>query len=287
MTSLVSQLPPFFAAILVLLVVVGLALVGQWVVGSALSLQTRQAHNHLFGLAGEIVGVINAVLLAFIVFAVWTNYDRAKDVVSLESTMVLDIARDAEAALPVHDSVLDGMQNYVSRVLEFEWPHMRKGGLRDSSGDSGFGPGWTELNRTYHLILRSDTSAASHSVVAEELTRRFNLLLDARRQRIAFSTDGSLNGTIWGVVLTGALLTLACCWLLGVESRRLHAVGTALVAASLALVFFLIISLERPFQGRNQIAGDSFCVALSIIHRQEGEENKLVPIPRPSSCPPR
>jgi len=286
--NLLSQLHPFAAVSLMLVLVVGIALTGQWAIGRIFPREERRAHNELFGHAAQIVGVINAVLLALIVFAVWTNYDRAKDVVSQESSLVVDIARDLEAALTVHDSVLHEVQGYAELVVNTEWPNMKQGAPPDTANRRGFGPGWSALARAYDMVLRSDTSKSAHPVVAEELVRRFNSLFDARRQRITYSTHGSLNGTIWGVVLAGGMLSIVCCWLLGYESRRMHVAGTTVVAASFALMFFLIISLEWPFRGPNQIPADQFCSAISNIHRQENNERRRHqegPLPDLPKCP--
>ena len=292
-SNILSRLPSLISAGLVLIVLVAFALAGQRLCDRLFPSAERRAHNELFSHAAQVVGVINAVLLALIVFAVWSNYDRAKDVASLESALVVDIARDAEAAgLAVHDSIVSGMQEYVETVISSEWPHMKKGAPRDAAG-GGFGRGWSQLSTTYELVLRADSTNSLRTVVAEELVKRFNSVFDARRQRIHYSTHGSLTDTIWGVVLAGGLLSIACCWLLGVESRKIHATGSALVAASFGLVFFLIISIEWPYRGRNQIPVEQYCTALRNIHRQESadrakhEAASASPRSLPSSCPAR
>ena len=286
------RLNPWLEAILVLGVVLTAALLLQAVIVRLVPDQSRRAHNELLGHTAGIAGVINAVLLAFIVFAAWTDYDRARDVVSQEVSLVTDILRDVEAVSSVHDSVVHGLQGYLAAVADSEWAVMRAGVPQGAPGRSGFGSGWRSLNRSYLLALQLDAGTALQRVVAEELVKRFNSLFDVRRQRIAYATYGALTSTVWGVVLAGGIVSIACCGLFGVESHRLHIASTALVAASFGLVFFLIISLQWPFRGHTQITVDPYCRAWNSVDRDEraeAAEKQLVwtGSPRPASCPAR
>ena len=50
--------------------------------------QDREGEGDVLGAASGIVGVVNAVLLAFIVFAAWSNYDRAAEAVNKETDAI-------------------------------------------------------------------------------------------------------------------------------------------------------------------------------------------------------
>ena len=64
----------------IVVAVLGLVVV-QRLVPSAL----RQEHNDVAGFIYAVVGVTYAVLLAFVVVAVWEEYERAKDTVETEA----------------------------------------------------------------------------------------------------------------------------------------------------------------------------------------------------------
>jgi len=290
--NLIYRLSPWLQATLVLGVVLAVALLLQALIVRMVPSQSRRAHNELLGHTAGIAGVINAVLLAFIVFAAWTDYDRARDVVSQEVSLVTDILRDVEAVSSVHDSVVHGLQGYLAAVIDSEWTVMRAGAPQDAQGRTGFGPGWRTLNRSYSLALELNASTSLQKTVAEELVKRFNSLFDVRRQRIAYASYGALTPTVWGVVLAGGIVSIACCGLFGVESHRLHIASTGLVAVSFGLVFFLIISLQWPFRGHTQITVDPYCRAWNSVDRDEraeAAEKQLAwtPSPRPARCPAR
>ena len=292
LATFLYRLNPWLEAVLVIGVVLGFALLLQAVIVRLVPDTSRRAHNELLGHTAGIAGVINAVLLAFIVFAAWTDYDRARDVVSQEVSLVTDLLRDVEAVSSVHDSVVHGLQGYLAAVADSEWAVMRAGAPQDAQGRSGFGSGWRALNRSYLLSLQLQADTPLEKTVAEELVKRFNSLFDVRRQRIAYATHGALTPTVWGVVIAGGIVSIACCGLFGVESHSLHIASTALVAVSFGLVFFLIISLQWPFRGHTQITVDPYCRAWNSVDRQEraeAAEKHLVwtPSARPASCPAR
>lgn len=294
--NLPYQLDPLVAVALILGVAIAVSLIGQWLTDRLFSREERCAHNDLLGPAAGIAGVINAVLLAFIVFAAWTYYDRARDVVSQEVALVTDIWRDAEAVSKgsdsiVHNSIVPELQSYLSTVVETEWPSMKVFVPTEAQRHPEFRVGWRALRNAYDLALQQEAGPLLRKTVAEEMVKRFNALFDARRQRIAYSTDGALNTTVWGVVLAGGFVSIACCWLFGFKSRRLHAASTALVAASFGLVFFLIIALQWPFRGGTQISADPYCAVVRRVFRQEIDEAKArqvakAPVAWPVHCPP-
>lgn len=270
-----------------LLVILGMSLLVGWAVAlagvllidRAFPLKARLAEADLLGHAAGIIGVMNAVLLAFIVFAAWTDYDRARDLVSQEASLVLDIWRDFDVPLAsgrpqegrgMHDRGVEGLEEYLVAVIGTEWKATATGERPVKAGDeSPFRDGWKSLASSYSQLLNTEAQKSLRPALAEELIKRFNSLFDARRERIAVSRHGGLTRTVWAVVLVGGLLSLASCWLLGFESRKLHVTSTMLVATTFGLIIFLIIALEWPFRGEKQIRNDPYCEALNTIYQGE------------------
>jgi hypothetical protein len=243
----------FVTGALVLAAFVATGLLGQWVILRLVPLDRRRAHNDVLGAASAISGVINAVLLAFIVFAAWTDYDRARDVVSQEGSLVADLNADA-VALPggIGAHVQEELHNYVNVVVDSEWPAMAEG--RMASGDSTRRAGWQYLRHTYADLLEMNAATGTSALVVGEMLKRLNSLYDARRQRLAYASGGSLSKVVWIVVIAVALLCMTFSWLLGFEEGGLHRASTTLIAASLGLVVFLILALDRPFRGPDQLS---------------------------------
>jgi hypothetical protein len=123
----------------------------------------REHYNDILGHAAGIAGVVNAVLLAFIVFAAWTDYDRARDLTSEEAALVIDIWRDLEAPLVagghegarlLHDPLVMDLECYLARVIQIEWSDTRSGVLGTLSKH---GTEWKD-RRTGELCKPSESS---------------------------------------------------------------------------------------------------------------------------------
>jgi hypothetical protein len=80
---------------------------------------------------------------------------------------------------------------------------------------------------------------------------------EARRQRLD-AVNGALPGVMWIVLLPGAMACLLVSVLFPVEDVRLQAILVVSLAGFMAMVLFVIVSLDRPFHGAMSIPADSY-----------------------------
>jgi len=237
---------------LVLLSVAGLLLVHR-LVPHAL----RRSHNDVAGVLIAVVGVVYAVLLAFIAVAVWQDYNTADAIVHREASLAGDIHQDAlnmpGAAGP---RLRQLVRTYLRVVIDEEWPAMRSGGESPRAGAT-----ITELQNTVFTYQ-------ARGPIFSDVLQRVNALADARRDRLINGNSG-LQPVAWFVLLAGSALTISFCFLFGVPDLRLHALMTAAVAASVALVLFLIVSFDYPFRGAVSIAPTAFENVIATIDSQK------------------
>ena len=67
-----------------------------------------------------------------------------------------------------------------------------------------------------------------------------------------------LPGVMWLVVLAGAAISLLSSFYFPVEDFRVHATQVALLATLIGVVIFLVVALDRPFQGQLGLRPDPF-----------------------------
>src|SRR3712207_2823178 len=101
--------------------------------------EKRQQQNDVAGFLYAVVGVVYAVLLALLVFAVWEQYQRAREAVEIEANSVADIAWIAHQLPGAERYQLQGLaRSYAQEVGDEEWPLMEQG----IEGQRGTPEGW-------------------------------------------------------------------------------------------------------------------------------------------------
>ena len=112
-----------FVGAAVLLTLVGMALVRRLVTP-----RTLADHNDVAGFVYATTGVTYAVILAFVVIAVWEQYDDARRVADGESDAVSVLYRLANGfSEPVRQVIQPAILDYAQAVVEEEWPAMAAG----------------------------------------------------------------------------------------------------------------------------------------------------------------
>src|ERR1700751_1932626 len=91
--------PTWLTGSIIVMLAVGLSCVGLYVFDRYVHISLRSRHNDVTGFIIAIIGVIDAVLLAFIAVAAWESFNSAQRVVELEANLVGNLYLDA-AGLP-------------------------------------------------------------------------------------------------------------------------------------------------------------------------------------------
>jgi Protein of unknown function (DUF4239) len=251
LVDLIYGVPTWEMAAVVVAVSVGASLVGLVVATRLLPAHIRHKHNELAGFNSALVGVVFAVLLAFLAVATWESFGKAGDTAATEAALTGDLARDAVVMPePLRSELIDDIRDYVTIVLNKEWPAMAKGA---AFGDDG----WAPLRKFHQDLVSLKTSDPVQVAIFQETLGRLNSLYDARRSRILAAHD-HIEPAVWWVVLLGAVITISFTFLFGMENFTIHLWMTTAVATSLALVIVLIVAFDYPFRGEVQIGPGGF-----------------------------
>jgi hypothetical protein len=256
------------ATIIVVLSVI-VSWIGLFVFDRFIHVSIRSRHNDVAGFIIAIIGVVYAVLLAFIAVAAWANFDSANRVVQQEANLVDNLYRDAIAIPePTRTEMRDDIKQYLNVVIEKEWPAQRE----HRSEMAGWGP----VEKLQGAVASLDPKTLGQSVVEAEMLKTLNDLYSARRTRLLSAADGIPN-TIWWILVLGGVITVAFSFFFGMPSMAMHYAMTGTLAASLALVMVLIVALDWPFRGQVSITPEAYETVLQDIAHQQ--QQPAVPAP--------
>lgn len=204
-------------------------------------------HNEVTGFVLAIVGVIYAVLIAFVVIIAWETFDQAARGARTEVSAASDLYRLSGTFRDPQRSALRAEVVRYSRLMEDEeWPAMQHGGQSTAAQDSA-------ARMSDLTIAMIDADPHQRVAVDSTVTGALRTFLDARRDRLAENSEG-IPPSLWAGLVLGAIITISFTYLFGAEDFRLQLVVTALLATLIALMFAMIIALDYPYRGVTAIS---------------------------------
>ena len=253
MIDFLFSLPLWALAVVLNVWLMGFALVSLWAlrrwVLPRLSLNTNA--SLFFGAAVmQSAMVLYGLVAALTAVNVWTKHAQVADTVSSEATAIAGLWRDLSGYPPrERDAMRDVLRGYTKQIIEEAWPEQRQGRI------PRVGVEW--MDRFVGQLLVFEPASESQKILHAETLGAFNRMHEARRQRLDAVTS-RLPGVMWVVLLPGAMGCLLLCLFFPIEDARVQVILVLGLAGFVAMVLFVIVSLDRPLQGAMAIPADSY-----------------------------
>lgn len=254
---LLYKVPSFFLALGIVGVAILLAVGGLCLIRSFMPTHQRKLHNDVAGPIFATIGVIYAVLLAFMVVIVWENFHSARNDVAKEANYLAAVYRDTTPFAPAFRAQFKTeLKEYVNDIVNDEWPLLARG-ERSEKVQAAQG-------RLWNLFSRYQPQTETQKVFFAESVKKFNEACELRRMRLVDAHSG-IHPVLWFVLIAGGLITIAFSFFFGTENFGPHLWMSSLLAALIALALFTIMTLDYPFTGDVSIKSDSFKLILQTL----------------------
>jgi hypothetical protein len=241
----------------------GVSIAGLLVLRSAISLEALRGAADAVGNYVQTLGTIYAVLLAFVVFVVWSQFNDARAHVEREANELLDLFRTAKGlSAEARTGLQTHARDYVRSVVAREWAAMRASCEDRAVIDEG----WAILERLWDVMHAYEPGTKCHEAIHGELMARFNDLSDARSLRLS---SGRLKIPLALKILlyTGATLTIGSIYLIHVEQAWLHAFMTGAIAGAISHILYIVHDLDDVFDGDWIVTPEPFERVLAYMER--------------------
>lgn len=236
--------------VIVVLIVLS-ALLFKLVIDRLWTRERRRTHNDLIGWQLSILGTTYAVIVGFMLYAVWNNFGLAEVNADTEANALVNVYRLAEG-LPAaqREELKQAARTYADVVLNKDWPAMSQGYAgRLASHD---------LDQKMWQILMSVKDASGTELTAEDHAL-YELSTVAERRRIRqLQSVGRLPGVLWFVLIAGGALSIMSSCMFGSESSWLHGLQVFAFSLLIALALVAIADIDRPYQGSVHVADTPF-----------------------------
>jgi hypothetical protein len=228
------------AALVVILCLVAAGL-ASFAVARRLSYAVRRNHHEVGGAVFLQLGVIYAVLLAFVFSQVWNEYNVAAQAISAECADLHGSAMLAQALPQQAGKALNqASARYVSTVVTKEWPLMTA--RRESA----------EAISDFQTMIRTAANLPATGPHNNDIHDQIvTLLLDAhaKRETRLFEMTQGIPVILWGVIIVYAAVLASFVVLSGVEYAPSLIVFSILFCGLNLMILVIIKMLDYPFEG--------------------------------------
>jgi hypothetical protein len=227
-----------------------------------------EASNDVVGNYLQTLGSIYAVLLAFVVFVVWQQFNDARAGVEREASEICDLFR---TGLGLPDGPRRALQEqlviYVEAVLGREWKAMSHGSTNGEIEKVG-----ALLDGVFQALISFEPGSECQKYLHGEAFDSFNELSNARTSRLSASRL-KIPRALRMLLYLGAFVLVGSTWLFSLESFVIHALVSGSLGGAIAHIMYVIEDLDNCFWGDWQVPRDAFERARTfMLERQSPAE---------------
>lgn len=216
--------------------------------------------NVITASVASLIGIIYGVLAGFIAVYLLGINDHAASAVLNESNAVANIYRDSKSLeQPAQQHIQSLLKQYVSNVVGIEWPEMSK-------GKSPHGKDHQFINKIAQELHAYKISTPADNIIITDLTQEVKSLFNAREERIE-SSEATLTPEIWFVLVIGTILIIVINYAFRVNFY-LHLFTITVFSIMAASIFFLLVELDRPFQGEFAVQPHTMLTVQRIMNEE-------------------
>jgi len=195
------------------------------------------------------------VLLTFVVYANWSDYNKAEEHVSNETSYLSNLFRDSKAFPDsIRNIAVDKIINYTKAVIEDEWQMLARGETSPIADSN--------LNELWEYFTAVPVTSINNPYLYQLALERLNFISQARRLRI-LDMQQTTPTLIWIVLIICAVISFGYSYYFIAKKRKTHFILIAAFILINVLIFYLIYVLDHPFQGYAGITSDAFKAVLN------------------------
>ena len=230
-----------FEDILVVLGCTLASLIFVWILNRVWPAERRRDHNDVIGWQVGVLGTTYAVILGFMLYAVWTSFQDANVNAETESNCLVSVYRVANG-LPAEqrDQFHKLARQYADIVVTQEWPTME-------GGDLGLA-GHQTIEQLWTVVLQAKPDSFAQQTAMNLALTEIDSMTEHRRLR-QLQSQSKLPAILWIVLIVGGIITMLSSCMFGIDNFILHALQVVSLTLLLSLILVAIADIDRPFQG--------------------------------------
>lgn len=224
----------------------------------------RYKDNTTTASIASLIGIIYGVLAGFLCLYLLNNQTLASNAAVSEGIAAANIYRESRwLDQPLQNNIQTQLKIYLENVINIEWPAMSAGqNVEKGNSDEIYINKMSDSIITYPIQNRNDF------IKVNDIISEIKALYKARQQRLEISQT-ELTPEIWEVILVSTILIIVINYAFRVNFY-LHVFSLTAFSIMAAAILFLLVTLDRPYQGEFIVEPDALKFVLKMMH-QDGK----------------
>ncbi|HEX4742879.1 MAG TPA: hypothetical protein VH353_16245 [Caulobacteraceae bacterium] len=245
-------------AVLIIVLSIVIAAVGSFIVSRGVSLERRRNQYAIGSQVFLQLGVMFAVLLAFVFSEVWSEYNTAAMAINgecgaLHGAAILANALPQSQGRPVNLKIM----TYTRAVVDKEWPQM-------AAERRGNTEAMQDLRAALDVAGRLNLSRPSDVALQSQIIALLSAAHGYRETRL-YQVDKGVPFAMWTVLGLLSLFLIGFIVFAGVEGAALHVIFAGAFAGCTVMVLVLVQLLDFPFEGGLSLGNSDFVRLLQEV----------------------
>jgi hypothetical protein len=229
--------------------------------------RVAEGHNDVLVPLFLTAGVIYAVLLAFIVIAMWESYDNAKANTAEEASLLVPLYRDSLSMAPEKGAEMRALlREYAEGVVD-GWGRFRV---------TAQGSPAARLTVDKMLLFYGTLMPATRvrEIIATQYLDTLSQMLIDRNKRLLQASE-TLSWVMWVAAIGGGIVTVGMSFFLYMDRPLLQLMMTSVLSALIGMLLFIMVILERPFLGPLGIEPEPFESSLKLFDQIDADVKQI------------
>ena len=217
-------------------------------------------NNEVAGIMFGAISLIYSLVLAFVIVAVWEDYDKLNQTIETEADKLNGIIAHS-GRLP--DSVRRPLENaltgYCKEVIDYEWEMKATGDTERASAIPGLRA----------LLLNLAPQDRHQESILNVLDNDLSTVTELRRNRLAHSRS-QIPAAVWLILKTGSIMLILFSYLFTVPSEVLKRIYLFFLSGCVAMCMILVSTLDQPFKGSARVSNEPY---VHILRQLQNDNN--------------
>lgn len=238
---------PIWVVILVIsLISIGVIFVGFKIIHKFIHYEHLEKYHNVTSYIFNAFGLLYAVVIAFVVYINWSDYNNAQEQIYNESNYISNLFHNVQGfSEPVKSDMMKCIVDYTDHIYNVEMADMKLG---KSDYERN-----TYYSKLWEYFLKIDSKNLDNPFLYDHCLELLNKISEARRFRY-FYLNNTIPSLIWVVMLFGCYFSFSFSFFFGMRTKFPYLILVIGFTFINIILLYLIFVLDHPYQGVNAIS---------------------------------